>query len=133
MVYRNTLMHSPKSFMFSYFTWKFMINLVFFSCLITNDYNLSFFFLLWLSIYVAFTDFIFFFIYFYWLEANYFTTFQWVLSNIDMNQPCSYMYSPSRSPLPPPFPPDSSGSSKCTRPSTCLMHPTWAGDLFHYR
>ena len=30
--------------MFSYFTWKFMINLVFFSCLITNDYNLSFFF-----------------------------------------------------------------------------------------
>ena len=39
---------------------------------------------------------------FNWLEANYFTTFLWVLSYIDMNQPWSYMYSPSRSPLPPP-------------------------------
>ena len=44
MVYRNTLMHYPKSFILSYFTWKFMINLVLFSCLITNDYNLSFFY-----------------------------------------------------------------------------------------
>ena len=60
--------------------------------------------------------FLFFFIYFYQLEANYFTTFQWVLSDIDMNQPWSYMYSPSRSPLPHPFPPNSSGSSQCTRP-----------------
>ena len=33
----------------------------------------------------------FFFIYFYYLEANYFTTLQWVLSYIDMNQPWSYM------------------------------------------
>ncbi|KAB0362719.1 hypothetical protein FD754_006875 [Muntiacus muntjak] len=40
----------------------------------------------------------------------------WVLSYIDMNQPWSYTYSPSRSPLPPPSPPDSSGSSQCTRP-----------------
>ena len=38
------------------------------------------------------------------------------LSYIDMNQPWSYMYSPSWSPLPPPSPPDSSGSSQCTRP-----------------
>ena len=45
-----------------------------------------------------------------------------------MNQPWIYVCSPSRSPLPPPSPPDSSGSSQCTR--TCLMHPTWAGDLF---
>ena len=45
-----------------------------------------------------------------------------------MNQPWIYMYSPSRSPLPPPAPPDSSGSFQCT--STCLMYPTWAGDLF---
>ena len=37
----------------------------------------------------------FFFIYFYQLEANYITTLQWVLSYIDMNQPWSYMYSPS--------------------------------------
>ena len=36
------------------------------------------------------------FSFFNWLEANYFTTFQWVLSYIDMNQPWSYMYSPSR-------------------------------------
>ena len=50
-----------------------------------------------------------------------------------MNQPWNYMYSPSRSPLPPPSPPDSSGSSQCTRPSTCLMHPTWAGDLNNRR
>ena len=48
--------------------------------------------------------FFFFFIYFYQLEANYFTTFQWVLSYIDMNQPWSYMYSPSQSPHPPPSP-----------------------------
>ena len=33
-----------------------------------------------------------FFIYFYQLEANYFTILQWVLSYIDMNQPWSYMY-----------------------------------------
>ena len=55
----------------------------------------------------------FFFIYFYQLEANYFTTLQWVLSHIDMNQPWSYMYSSSRSPRPPPSPPNSSGSSQC--------------------
>ena len=58
----------------------------------------------------------FFFIYFYQLEANYFTILQWFLSYIDMNQPWSYMYSPSRSPLPLPSPPYSSGSSQCTRP-----------------
>ena len=34
----------------------------------------------------------------------------------DMNQPWIYMYSPSRFPLPPPSPPDPSGSSQCTRP-----------------
>ena len=60
------------------------------------------------------------------MEANYFTTFQWVLSHIDMNQPWSYMYSPSRSPLPPPSPPDSSGSSQCTRPEQ-LSHASHLG------
>ena len=61
--------------------------------------------------------FVFFFsIYFYQLEANYFTILQWFLSCIDMNQPWSYMYSPSRSHLPPPSLPDPSGSSQCTRP-----------------
>ena len=38
---------------------------------------------------------LFFFIYFYQLEANYFTILQWFLSYIDMNQPWIYMYSPS--------------------------------------
>ena len=59
---------------------------------------------------------IIFFIYFCQLEANYPTTLQWLLSYIDMNQPWIYMYSPSRSPLPPPSLPDPSGSSQCTRP-----------------
>ena len=57
------------------------------------------------------------FLFFFLLvRANYFTTLQWVLSYIDMNQPWSSMYSPSRSPLSPPPPPDSSGSFQCTRP-----------------
>ena len=59
---------------------------------------------------------LFFSIYFYQLEANYFIILQWFLSYIDMNQPWIYMYSPSRSHLPPPSPPDSSGSSQCTKP-----------------
>ena len=40
-------------------------------------------------------DAFFFFIYFHQLEANHFTTLQCVLSYFDMNQPWSYMYSPS--------------------------------------
>ena len=36
----------------------------------------------------------FFFVYFYYFEANYFTTLKWVLSYIDINQPQGYMYSP---------------------------------------
>ena len=38
-----------------------------------------------------------------------------------MNQPWIYMYFPSQSPLPPPSPPDPSGSSQCTR-SKHLSH-----------
>ena len=34
--------------------------------------------------------FFFFFIYFHHVEANYFTTLQWFLSYIDMNQPWIY-------------------------------------------
>ena len=71
--------------------------------------------------------FLFFFIYFHHVEANYFTTLQWFLSYIDMNQPWIYMYSPSRSPLPPPFPPDPSGSSQCTR-SEHLSHASNLGE-----
>ena len=58
---------------------------------------------------------IFFFIYFYYLEDNHFTVLQWALSYIDMNEPWIYMYSPFRSPLPPPSLPNPSGSSQCTR------------------
>ena len=54
--------------------------------------------------------------------ADYFTTLQWVLSYIDMNQPWSYMSSPSRSPLPPPSPPDSSGSSQARALVPCIPH-----------
>ena len=43
-----------------------------------------------------------------------------------MNQPWIYMCSPSRSPLPPPSPPDTSGSSQCTR-SECLSHASKLG------
>ena len=49
-----------------------------------------------------------------------------VLSQIDMNQPWIYMYSPSRSPLPPPSPPDSSVSPQCTR-SDRLSHASSLG------
>ena len=68
----------------------------------------------------------FFLIYFYYLEANYFTTLWCVLSYIDMNQPWSYMFSPSRSPLPPLSPPYSSGSSQSTRPEH-LSHASHLG------
>ena len=58
----------------------------------------------------------FFSIYFYQLEANYFTILWWFLPYIGLNQPWIYIYSPSWSPLPPPSPPDPSGSSQCTSP-----------------
>ena len=75
------------------------------------------------------------FIYFYQLEANYFTILQWVLSYIEMNQPWIYMCSPSQSPLPPPSPPHPIPLHlpSAPGPSACLMHPTQAGDLFHPR
>ena len=57
----------------------------------------------------------------------------WILSYIEMKQPWVYMCSPSQSPLPPPSPPVPSRFSQCTRSERCLMHPTWAGDLFHPR
>ena len=41
---------------------------------------------------------------------------QWFLPYIDMNQPWVYIFSPSRTPLPPPSPSYSSGSSQLTIP-----------------
>ena len=61
-------------------------------------------------------DSFFFPIYLYQFEANYFTVLQGFLPYTDMNQPWIYMYSPSRSPLPPSCPPNPSGSSQCTSP-----------------
>ena len=55
-------------------------------------------------------------IYFYQLEANYFTILSWFLPYIDINQPWVYMCSPSWTPLPPPSPSHPSGSSQCTSP-----------------
>ena len=78
--------------------------------------------LVWI-VYVLFLLLFFSFIFINW---RLITTFQWVLSYIDMNQPWNYMYSPSRSPLPPPSPPDSSGSSQCTRPEH-LSHASHLG------
>ena len=49
----------------------------------------------------------FFFFFFFYLW--------WILSYIEMTQLWVYMCSPSRSPLPPPSPPDPSRSSQCTR------------------
>ena len=69
--------------------------------------------------------FFFFFFFFFYLW--------WILSYIEMKQPRVYMCSPSQSPLPPPSPPIPSGFPSAPGPSTCLMHPTWAGDLFHPR
>ena len=51
----------------------------------------------------------------------FFFYLQWILSYIEMKQPWVYMCSPSRSPLPPPSPPDPSRSSQCTR-SEYLSH-----------
>ena len=49
-----------------------------------------------------------------------------VLSYIDINQPWVYMCSPSQCPLPPPSPPDPSGSFQCTR-SEHLSHASSLG------
>ena len=78
------------------------------SFVITTLFSISFYFL-------------FIQLFFYQLEANYFTILQQILSYIDMNQPWIYMYSPSQSPLPPPSPPNPCGSSQCTR-SKHLSH-----------
>ena len=50
-----------------------------------------------------------------------------------MKQPWVYMYSPSRSPSHLPLHPIPLGLPSAPGPSACLMHPTWAGDLFHPR
>ena len=68
-------------------------------------------FMFWMSRF--FFLFFFSFIFISWMLI---TLLLWVLSYIDMNQPWSYMYSPSRSPIPTSSPPDSSWSCQCTSP-----------------
>ena len=65
----------------------------------------------------------------------FFFNLWWILSYIEMKQPRVYMCSPFQSPLPPPLPLHQLplGFPSAPGPSTCLMHPTWAGDLFHPR
>ena len=70
----------------------------------------------WLYIYFFAHVLTIFFFHFFFISWKLITILQWFLSYIDMNQPWIYMYSPSWSPLPPPSPPDPSGSSQCTRP-----------------
>ena len=57
------------------------------------------------------------------MESNYFIILWWFLPYIDMNQPWVYMCSPSWTPLPPPSPSHTSGSSQCTspeHPASCI-------------
>ena len=48
-----------------------------------------------------------------------------------MNQPWIYMYSHPEPPSHLPPHPIPLGHPSAPAPSTCLMHPTWTGDLFH--
>ena len=64
---------------------------------------------------------------------SFFFFLQWILSYIAMKQPWVYMCSPCRSPSHLPLHPLPLGLPSAPGPSTCLMHPTWAGDLFHPR
>ena len=77
--------------------------------------------------------FYFFLFFFFFFLFFFFFYLWWILSYIEMKQPRVYMCSPSQSPLPPPSPPIPSRFSSAPGPSACLMHPTWAGDLFHPR
>ena len=69
--------------------------------------------LFYIFIFIFFNFFFFPFIFINW---QLITILQWCLPYTDMNQPWINMCSSSRSPLPPPSPPDPSGSSQCTRP-----------------
>ena len=92
----------------------------------------SFYFFPYIFIYLFdhFVDFIFFFLFIFtsWrlITLQYCSGFCHTLTWISHG---SYMYSPSHLPLYPiPL-----GLPSAPGPSTCLMHPTWAGDLFHHR
>ena len=129
-----------KTLFFFWYLWLVLLilNIYFLFCVIYDGilFNLYIIALLLniLPLSFLFISFFFFFlfsIYFYQLEANYFTILQWLLSYIDMNQPWIYMCSPSWSPSHLPLDPIPLALPSAPGPSTCLMYPTWAGDLFH--
>ena len=74
-----------------------------------------------------------FFFPFIFISWNYFTILYWFLPYIDMNHPWIYMCSPSQPPSRLPLHPIPLGLPSSPALSTCLMRPTWAGDLFHPR
>ena len=57
----------------------------------------------------------------------------WILSYIKMKQPWVYMCSHPDPPSHLPLHPLPLGFPSAPGPSACLMHPTWAGDLFQPR
>ena len=67
------------------------------------------------------------------LLLSFFLCVWWILSYIEMEEPWVYMCShpDPRSHLPLHLLP--LGFPSAPGPSACLMHPTWAGDLFHPR
>ena len=75
---------------------------------------------------------IFFFLFFFYFFYFFFYLW-WILSYIEMKQPRVYMCSHPNPPSHLPLHPFPLGFPSAPGPSTCLMHPTWAGDLFHPR
>ena len=81
---------------------------------------------------MSFFFFFFFFVFeFYFIFKLYITVL--VLPNIKMNPPQVYMYSPSRTPLPPPSPFHPSGSFVPVHQpqASSIVHRTWTGNSFH--
>ena len=66
-------------------------------------------------------------LFFFKLEANYFTILWWFLPYFHMKQPWVYMCFPFWTPLPPPSPSHPSGSSQCTVPEhhVSCIEPDW--------
>ena len=74
-----------------------------------------------------------FFLSFFFNLSFFFFFLQWILSYIEMKQPWVYMCSTSRTPSHLPLHPLPPGFPIAPGLSTCLMHPTWAGDPLHPR
>ena len=86
----------------------------------------------WFFFFFEGKDVLFYFIFFSWrlITSQHFSGFCHTLTWISHGVTCiPHPDPPSHLPLHPiPL-----GLPRTPGPSTCLMHPTWAGDLFHYR